>query len=57
MLLWIDTFVKMRHYINYNKAFLPYNFLLLEKQLDENTQKINELFDKFDPILLFYKEG
>lgn len=45
----MDTFVKMRHYINYNKAFLPHKFMLLEKQVDENTQRINELFDKFDP--------
>ena len=48
----MDTFVKMRHYINYNKAFLPYKFLLLEKQVDENTQKINQLFDKFDPKVM-----
>ena len=45
----MDTFVKMRHYINYNKSFLPYKFLLLEEKVDENTRKINELFDKFDP--------
>ena len=45
----MDTFVKMRHYINYNKIFLPNKFLLLEKKVDDNTQKINELFDKFDP--------
>ncbi|MBQ4263591.1 MAG: ORF6N domain-containing protein [Bacilli bacterium] len=45
----MDTFVKMRHYINYNKAFLPYKFMLLEKKVDDNTKRINELFDKFDP--------
>lgn len=45
----MDTFVKMRHYINYNKTLLPHKFMLLEKQVDENTEKINELFDKFDP--------
>ena len=45
----IDTFVKMRHYINYNKEFLPHKFMPLEKKVDENTQKINELFDKFNP--------
>lgn len=45
----MDTFVRMRHYINYNKSFLPYKFLLLENKVDENTRKINELFDKFDP--------
>ena len=45
----MDTIVKMRHYINYNKAFLPYKFMLLEKKVDDNTKRINELFDKFDP--------
>lgn len=25
----IDTFVKMRHYINYNKTFLPYNITFI----------------------------
>lgn len=45
----MDTFVKMRHYINYNKAFLPHKFMLLEKKVEENSQRITELFDKFDP--------
>ena len=45
----MDTFVKMRHYINYNKAFLPHKFMLLEEKVDNNTKRINELFDKFDP--------
>ena len=45
----MDTFVKMRHYINYNKEFLPYKFMLLEKKIDNNTKRIDELFDKFDP--------
>ena len=45
----IDTFVKMRHYINYNKDLLPYKFLLLEEKVDENTKRIDELFDKFNP--------
>ena len=45
----MDTFVKMRHYINYNKAFLPHKFMLLEQKVDKNTKRINELFDKFDP--------
>lgn len=44
----MDTFVKMRHYINYNKVFLPNRFLLLEEKVDNNTKRINELFDKFD---------
>lgn len=45
----MDAFVKMRHYINYNKSFLPNRFLLLEDKVDDNTRRINELFDKFDP--------
>ena len=44
----MDTFVKMINYINYNKEFLPNSFLLLEKKVDNNTKRINELFDKFD---------
>lgn len=44
----MDTFVKMRHYINYNKNFLPNSFLLLEEKVDNNTKRIDELFDKFD---------
>ena len=44
----MDTFVKMRHYINYNKTFLPHRVLLLEEKVDDNTKRINELFDKFD---------
>ena len=45
----MDTFVKMRHYINYNESFLPHKFMLLENKVDNNTKKINELFDKFNP--------
>ena len=45
----MDTFVKMRHYINYNKSFLPHKFLLLEEKVDNNTKRIDELFDKFSP--------
>ena len=45
----MDTFVKMRHYINYNKNFLPHKFMLLEQKVDDNTKRINELFDKFNP--------
>ncbi len=45
----MDTFVKMRHYINYNKSSLPYRFMLLEKKVDDNAKRINELFDKFEP--------
>ena len=45
----MDTFVKMRHYINYNKNLLPHRFLLLEDKVDRNTKRIDELFDKFNP--------
>ena len=45
----MDTFVKMRHYINYNKSFLTHRFMILEKKVDDNTKRINQLFDKFDP--------
>ena len=45
----MDTFVKMRHYINYTKNILPYKFLVLEEKVDNNTKKIEELFDKFNP--------
>jgi hypothetical protein len=43
----MDTFVKMRHYINYNKNILPRRFLLLEEKVDHNTKRIDELFDRF----------
>ena len=45
----MDTFVKMRHYINYNKMLLPNRILLLENRVDDNTKRIDELFDKFSP--------
>lgn len=45
----MDTFVKMRHYINYNIDLLPNRVLLLEEKVDNNTKKIDELFDKFNP--------
>ena len=45
----MDTFVKMRHYINFNKYTLPYKYLLLEEKVDINTKRIDELFDKFNP--------
>ena len=35
----MDTFVKMRHYINYNESFLPHKFMLLENKVDDNTKK------------------
>jgi len=52
----MDTFVKMRHYINYNKSFLPRRFLLLEEKVDKNTKRIDELFDKFR-LLLFFRSA
>ena len=45
----MDTFVKMRHYINYNRSLLPNRVLLLEEKVDNNTKRIDELFDKFNP--------
>ena len=35
----MDTFVKMRHYINYNKSFLPHKFMILEEKVNENSKK------------------
>lgn len=56
----MDTFVNMRHYINYNNNVLPRRFLLLEDKVDNNTKRIDELFDKFNPKVItknsiFYK--
>lgn len=56
----MDTFVNMRHYINYNKNVLPRRFLLLEDKVDNNTKRIDELFDKFNSKVItknsiFYK--
>ena len=45
----MNTFVKMRHYINYSNQLLPNRFLLLEDKVDNNTKRIDELFDKFNP--------
>ena len=44
----MDSFVKMRHYINFNSSFLPHKFMLLENKVDNNTKRIDELFDKFN---------
>ena len=44
----IETFVKMRHCIIENKDYLPNRVLLLEEKVDNNTKKINEIFDRFD---------
>lgn len=43
------AFVHMRHYIKYNEQLLPRKFLLLEDKVDNNTKRIDELFDKFNP--------
>ena len=48
----MDTFVKMRHYIKYNEQLLPRKYLLLEEKVDNNTKRINELFDKFNPKII-----
>jgi hypothetical protein len=48
----MDTFVKMRHYINYNEQLLPRKYLLLEEKVDNNTKRIDELFDKFNPKII-----
>ena len=48
----MDTFVHMRHYIKYNEQILPRKFLLLEDKVDENTKRIDELFDKFNPRVI-----
>ena len=45
----MDTFVKMRHYINLNGNLLPNRVLLLEEKVDNNIKRIDELFDKFNP--------
>ena len=50
----MDTFVKMRHYINYNNELLPRKFMLLEDKVDNNTKRIDELFDKFNPKDITY---
>lgn len=54
------VFVKMRHYIKYNEQLLPRKYLLLEEKVDNNTKRIDELFDKFNPKVItknsiFYK--
>ena len=45
----MDTFVNMRHYIKYHERLLPNKMLLLENKVNENREKINELFNMFDP--------
>ena len=48
----MDTFVKMRHYINYTKEFLPYKMLLLEDKVDKIQKDVDKLFDMFDPKVI-----
>lgn len=45
-------FIKMRHYIKYNDQILPRKYLLLEEKVDNNTKRINEIFDKFNPKII-----
>ncbi len=58
----IDAFVHMRHYFRISNDVLPNRVMLLEEKVDDNTKRINELFDKFEPkdILkdrIIYKGG
>ena len=46
------AFVRMRHYIKYNEQLLPRKYLLLEEKVDNNSRKIDELFDKFNPKVI-----
>ena len=46
------AFVRMRHYIKYNETLLPRKYLLLEEKVDNNTKRIDELFDKFNPKII-----
>lgn len=48
----MDTFVRMRHYIKYNDQLLPHKYLLLEEKVYNNTKRIDELFDKFNPKVI-----
>ena len=56
------AFVHMRHYLKATNYILPNRVMLLEERVDDNTKRINELFDKFEPkgILkdrIIYKGG
>ena len=46
------AFVRMRHYIKYNDQLLPRKYLLLEEKVDNNTKRIDKLFDKFNPKVI-----
>ena len=49
------AFVRMRNYIKYNDQLLPRKYLLLEEKVDNNTKRIDELFDKFNPKVITNK--
>lgn len=51
----MDTFVNMRHYIRYNEQVLPHKYLLLEERVDNNSKRIDELFNKFNPKVITNK--
>jgi len=38
----------MRHYINYNNELLPNRVLLIVSKVEDNTLKIDILFDMFN---------
>ena len=46
------AFVHMRHYLKTTTDVLPYRVMLLEEKVDDNTKKINELFNKFESKLV-----
>lgn len=46
------AFVRMRHYIKYNDQLLPRKYLLLEEKVENNTKRIDKLFDKFNPKVI-----
>ena len=37
----MDTFVKMRHYINYNNLFLPHKFMLFDKKFGVKENSVH----------------
>ena len=45
----MDAFVDMKHNLNENKNLLSQKLLLLENRVNNNTNKINELFLKYKP--------
>ena len=49
------AFVRMRNYIKYNDQLLPRKYLLLEEKVDNNTKRIDELFNKFNPKVITNK--